>query len=130
MQYLNNNNQFVEEFIARTRKIIAQYENVQGEHYESTLLANCLLGLLVFPEEKYFSQLRDDLISAESLTDLSKAVKRSPRKSLDLRYILRRMRNAAAHGHIRFSSATAYTTDTEIKKSYSLMMQIGRLKAN
>ena len=115
MHYLNSNDQFVDEFVARTRKIIAQYEGVQGEHYESTLLANCLLGLLVFPEEKYFSQLRDDLLSAEYLTDLSEAVKRSPRKSLDLRYILRHMRNAAAHGHICFSSASTYTTDTEIK---------------
>ncbi|WP_462137715.1 HEPN family nuclease [Candidatus Mycalebacterium sp.] len=62
-----NEQKFPEEFLTRTYKLLEQYceyvkPNVGKEAYETTLLINCLLGLLLLPKEKAML----DCISSET----------------------------------------------------------------
>jgi len=41
------------DFIVRTLKILEQYENSKVQpHYETTLLLNCFVGLLILPQQQ------------------------------------------------------------------------------
>lgn len=59
MEYEN----FGRDFIARTLIILNQYETLvmvniaESEQFEVTLLLNCLLGLLVFPKERFYKNI-------------------------------------------------------------------------
>lgn len=54
------------DFIDRTIKIIKQYDTFQiavNEKYNVTLLLNCMVGLLILPQQHWFGFLPKDLIS-------------------------------------------------------------------
>lgn len=98
------------DFARRTQKnlvfIQAKKDEQPGlEVYEVTQLINSLLGLLVFPQQRYYSQ-----IPKTPLTELSKQGWPIPRvvggypQVSDLRQLLRYMRNAVAHSNLRFLS--------------------------
>ena len=53
MMYLNGKQGFLEDFFTRTREIIQDYEKSTNHKYETTLLCNCLLGILVFRSRNY-----------------------------------------------------------------------------
>lgn len=95
MSYFNN---FERLFMQRSVDLVCRYE---GE-YETTLLLNGLIGLLFFPHERM-----RDLIPEKSLQELQEwgldpgciinaGAGKEP-ESLDLREIIRRLRNSVAH---------------------------------
>ena len=54
------------DFINRTRTIIEQYDKLElskSERFEVTLLLNCLVGLLILPQQNWFDTLPIDLVS-------------------------------------------------------------------
>lgn len=118
------------DFIERTLKIIDQYEDLvrpqlgKDSQFEVTLLLNCLLGLLVYPQQianhsdnqKYFDRwLTDELLvdvgeewgirPNDILNPGHKKVGKKDKKitlnELTLRNLVRQMRNCIAHA--RFS---------------------------
>jgi hypothetical protein len=98
--------QIVRDFTKRTRVNLAQIENSLSEGsevYEVTQLVNSLLGLLVFPEQRYFHQ-----IPKTPLHELEKqgwpkikVVGECPPAN-DLREQMRYLRNSIAHFNLRF----------------------------
>ena len=52
------------EFITRTKLIINQYKSLAGaDKYEITLLINCFVGLLIPPQQYWFDDLPDVILS-------------------------------------------------------------------
>ncbi len=54
------------DFINRTKTIIEQYDNLQiseKEKFEITLMLNCLVGLLILPQQNWFDSLPAVLVS-------------------------------------------------------------------
>ena len=96
----------IRDFAERTRKNLRTIEDLQakgGEAYEVTQLVNSMLGLLVFPRERFIDQ-----IPQTSLSDLEadgwpvpKVVGDFP-QARDLRELIRYLRNAIAHFNIEF----------------------------
>ena len=96
----------IRDFAERTRKNLRAIEDLQakgGEAYEVTQLVNSMLGLLVFPRERFLDQ-----IPQTSLSDLEadgwpvpKVVGDFP-QARDLRELIRYLRNAIAHSNIEF----------------------------
>lgn len=105
MEYLNGDDGFIEEFFSRTNTIISQYSKIpdlQDENYDVTLYCNCLVGLFIFPEQKYFKKIKKGLLSNENYLLLKNSIRRKDEQKYTLRLIFSRMRNAVAHGHIKF----------------------------
>ena len=107
------------DFIRRTLEIIDQYEELVRGHvdydheYEVTLLMNCLLGLLIYPQQiahrgSWQDWLNQKLQDSESQWGLSREMFRSVGylndnrtkigyERLTVRNLIRQMRNTAAH---------------------------------
>jgi hypothetical protein len=110
------------DFIERTLTILDQYHELvighvdQVHEYEVTLLLNCLLGLLIYPQQIAHQNRKDSWLSKDYVINHGHAwgikpeyVKRAGYKSgnkeselisleqLTLRNLLRQMRNTAAH---------------------------------
>ena len=54
------------DFVNRTKTIIEQYEKsiiTEKEKYDTTLFLNCLVGLLILPQQHWFLSLPTELIS-------------------------------------------------------------------
>lgn len=89
--------EFVADFVHRTK------ENISHGHHpnEITQLINSLIGLLVLPKERYYRNIRNDMIDRILLTHLRQGVD-IPTAACNhsLKYIVRRMRNAIAHFNI------------------------------
>ncbi len=54
------------DFIYRTKVIIEQYDKLKlskSEKFEVTLLLNCLVGLLILPQQNWFNSLPTDLVT-------------------------------------------------------------------
>lgn len=114
MMYLNGKQGFLEDFFKRTREIIQDYEKSTNNKYETTLLCNCLLGILVFPEQKLFNVISQTSLSNENYQKLKGGL-RGTKKPRSVKTIICRMRNAVAHCNIKFESATTYKSDNQIK---------------
>jgi len=106
----------VRDFIGRTRRnldLVREHAEAEGAHgvadedrraFEVTQLVNSMLGLLVFPQQKYFNA-----IPRTPLADLAgdgwpqvRAVEGFPDVA-DLREMMRYLRNAVAHFNIEFT---------------------------
>lgn len=98
----------VKDFAQRTKANLELLRRLQREHpeleiYEVTQLMNSLLGLLVFPRERYF-----DHIPATPLSELQAAGWPIPRvvgqfpQVENLNDLIRYLRNAVAHCNIEF----------------------------
>ncbi len=102
------------EFIARTLKIVEQYDqfvlpnqDVTGsEQFEVTLLINCLLGLLVLPKQNHFDKIPPEPVSrlgewgldAKFILDWGRCPRcRRDNEAGNLRDVVHRMRNSVAH---------------------------------
>lgn len=100
--------EFVKAFFGRTKHVLEQYDQmVQSkpewlDAYETTLLCNCLVGLLVFPEQKFYDFIKNRMLSKENLHRLRSCIVHQNTKQSDLCCILRRMRNAVSHQNVRF----------------------------
>ena len=103
--------QFERDFIKRTLKIIEQYNCVVEKgvlpenKFEVTLLINCLLGLLILP-----NQLHNTLIKTISIEDFKEwgfqpeFIKNRGNRPEDMyipHEIIRHMRNSVAHMKVR-----------------------------
>lgn len=90
--------QFERDFTKRTLEIVRDY---QGER-DATLLINCLLGLLIVPQQRSYQRIPEEPldklkewgISPESIQSFG-----GDRKQ-NLRQLVRSLRNAAAHFRI------------------------------
>lgn len=102
--------ELVEEFARRTRKNLAtlrqlQNENPQAEIYEVTQLVNSMLGLLVFPQQKFM-----DAIPEIPLDELAKKGWPIPKivgkynQARNLKELVRYLRNAIAHLNLEFTN--------------------------
>lgn len=121
--------EFEMSFIARTFALLEQYKThvmtkvAPEEQYATTLLINCLLGLLILPKEHFFQdipalpieELQDWGIEESMIidwgADRDERRKRKsvplwelPRAPQDLREIMRGLRNGAAHIRIQPTS--------------------------
>lgn len=100
MEYSDN---FTNDFMSRTFDIVTNYNG----SYDSTLLINCLLGLLIIPKEKFYSKIQsiklssltDCGINPESIINFGQCDCGFEHKP-DLYQLLRRLRNAVAHFRI------------------------------
>ncbi|MCB9720070.1 MAG: hypothetical protein H6756_04280 [Candidatus Omnitrophica bacterium] len=103
-------NSLIKDFAYRTRKNLELLEerqrtNADSEYYEVTQLINSLLGLLVFPQQRYF-----ELIPTKSIEQLMNEGWPIPQtmgdyqQAADLRELMRYFRNAISHCNIEFPS--------------------------
>ena len=109
MEYANGDKGFINEFFERTLKIINQYDEIgfsPKDNYNATLLCNCLMGILVYPEQEYYKEIDETFLSDATKQTLDNSVKKSGVKKRadenELQYIFRRMRNAVSHRHVKF----------------------------
>lgn len=98
-------------FLKEQRKLLKIQKNYGCE---ITLLCNCLTGLLVFPEQKFYDEMQTIYLTDENYEKLKSGLigKEQP---CEVKEIFRRMRNAVSHCNIKFESETAYKNDTQIK---------------
>jgi hypothetical protein len=154
---MTNYVQIERDFIERTLKIIDQYgEIVQqqlaiDQQFEVTLLMNCLLGLLVYPQQlatkrrftKFFNLwLTEDLI--ENLSDdwgiqpeyIENAGYKDGNKislqQLTLRNMIRQMRNASAHASFGVNDNThmieTVAFGDSAENGFRLVLPVGSLE--
>ena len=121
MEYANGDNGFISEFFERTLKIIKQYDEFgfsPKDNYNATLLCNCLMGILVYPEQEYYKKIDETFLTDAAKLLLDNSVKKLGVKKRadenDIQYIFRRMRNAVSHRHVKFPKSNI-KTDTTIK---------------
>jgi len=98
----------VEDFARRTRENLRQLHMLQTrgvQVYEVTALVNSMLGLLVFPQQKYV-----DSIPATPLEELIREGWPTPQVIGDhpqvsnLRQLIRYLRNAISHFNVQFAT--------------------------
>lgn len=92
---------FEKEFIERTKANLDGYCRSGGK-FEVTQFVNSMLGLLIIPKEKYYSLIENNMISEELFRKIKKCCHSYEGSKLTLRYIIRKIRNAASHGHLVF----------------------------
>jgi hypothetical protein len=102
MEYRN----LVEDFARRTRENlrILRAAHERGEHiYEVTALINSMLGLLVFPQQKYVNSIPETSLEELSVQGwpIPVVVGDFP-QVLNLRQLIRNLRNAVSHFNIEF----------------------------
>ena len=89
------------EFIQRTKKIIEQYEKFaidKNEKYEVTLLLNCLVGLLILPQQHWFKKLPKVIVCEENWgigENHISIIKEGEKKTVQ--NVARHLRNSIAH---------------------------------
>lgn len=103
------NDKFDIQFIERTQKLIRGYKG----KYKTTLLVNCLLGLVILPSEFYSRKgktfFNKDLSELDDLQDLLTNITFNPTKWKKVKYIedkknlrnlIKKVRNGISHQHI------------------------------
>ncbi|MHC0064845.1 HEPN family nuclease [Nostoc sp. UIC 10890] len=106
---------FERNFIARTLEIVEQYEKYimesvsETQQFEVTLLINCLLGLLVLPQERCYKSIPakpiDELeewgLSSDFIQNWGKHPSDfKPEEHCTLMEFVYRLRNAVAHTRV------------------------------
>jgi hypothetical protein len=99
------------DFIIRTKALIEQYDHFQIENdvkYEVTLLLNCLVGLLILPQQQHIVNLPDVIIIHEEWGITIQDIAHIEGNPNSVRDIARHMRNSIAHYHFEaFGDANA-----------------------
>lgn len=105
MEYRN----LVQDFARRTRRNLDTLRRLQAERpdleiYEVTQLINSLLGLLVFPQQGYYTHIPETPLAdlATQGWPIPKVVGDFP-QAKDLRQLMRYLRNAVGHFNIKFT---------------------------
>lgn len=91
------------DFIERTRSILLQYDDYfkdkdKSKKYEVTLLINAFVGLLILPQQEWFTGLPEELISKDEWgIDPSRIdfIKKDEQKSV--KAVATHLRNSVAH---------------------------------
>ena len=142
---MTNYEQLERGFIERTLKIIDQYEEIVRPHvgyqyeYEVTLLMNCLLGLLIYPQQiasqRGFQQRFDRWLTNERVVEVGKDWGIVPQfiespgskrlrdgswetitlERFTIRELVRQLRNAAAHASFNVNDANGQITAIEFR---------------
>ena len=97
----------IHDFAERTRANLDTLRRLQSEGptYEVTQLINSLLGLLVFPEEKFFKDIPETPLSELEAEDWPiPKVSGNFEQARHLRELARYLRNAVAHCNVKFTS--------------------------
>lgn len=92
---------FVKDFMSRTNSVIQEYS---GE-YDATILLNCLLGMVVIPFEMHRDAFESEWLERK-IEDFLEEIKSKGRyldhgKKNSAYSVVRHLRNAIAHGHIK-----------------------------
>jgi len=94
------------DFVDRTKQIIKQYDNgiipAEKEKYEVTLFLNCLVGLLILPQQKWYDDLPTNITTSNDwgIDEAEiKIIKNSNLKDEDktIANIAKHLRNSVAH---------------------------------
>lgn len=93
--------QFSEDYINRTKELLTQYralwsiEIENGVAYEITLALNCMLGLALFPKDKYFKRFKSDRTLVERIGNIIGVDYKG--KDITFKEGIRAIRNTIAH---------------------------------
>lgn len=106
MSYLSD---FEKSFIDHTLRLVESY----GGKFDTTLMVNCLLGLLVLPKEQFLEHIPDEPLSElkkwgidpASIIDHGRSTKANPYPGT-LRGLVTNLRHAVAHFNIKPIPAT------------------------
>ncbi|MCB0368391.1 MAG: hypothetical protein KDD45_02870 [Bdellovibrionales bacterium] len=89
------------DFIIRTKKIIDQYNKFQiqkTEKFEITLFLNCLVGLLILPQQHWYESLPTDNVSQKEWGISPKHISTIKKGELkNVMNVARHLRNSVAH---------------------------------
>ncbi len=126
------------DFILRTLKILEQYEEVKIQpHYETTLLLNCFVGLLMLPQQEWYDNISTDLITQKewglSPTYIS-FLKIGETKNV--RTVATHLRNSVSHYNFKafsnkkeeISSIYFFDQDRQENKTFEATIPIRNLK--
>lgn len=101
MMYAKGND-FIKDFAVRTKANLA---TLDSGPYEVTQLICSMVGLLIFPEQKQFKSITDNLIDSELLQNMKKGISTNTYKEpINLQEICRHLRNAVSHSNIDFEA--------------------------
>jgi hypothetical protein len=87
------NSNFQKDFIKRSLVLIKNYKG----SYDATILINCLVGLLIVPNECYKKAKLTIPITEIGLWGIPKSELKSQTKYFDLNDFIRRLRNSVSH---------------------------------
>ena len=108
------------DFIKRTKRIIEQYEQLvmpivpKIEQYETTLFLNCLVGLLIIPEQKWFENLPETVVT-EIEWGISPAIisiitdSKGIQEDKTVKNVAKHLRNSIAHNNFNVLKADVIT---------------------
>src|SRR6056297_404730 len=97
------------EFVNRTLRLIDQYYSVLNnypfdEQFNHTLTINCLLGLIVMPQERVISYVPTDRLTREYQAEIGSPSLEVGANVVTLRDLIKALRNAVAHFDITVTS--------------------------
>lgn len=78
------------------KRTLANHKSYYGK-YEVTNLINSSLGLFVFPEQKFFNEISDELISAELFNELKRNIESNYNEPINFKNICNHIRNGISH---------------------------------
>ena len=93
------------DFVERTKKIIEQYDSLtipEKDKFEVTLLLNCLVGLLILPQQNWYDNLPSEIISQKEwgiAPEHISFIKHGETKNI--KDISRHLRNSVAHYRLK-----------------------------
>ena len=99
------------DFINRTKTIIQQYDRfqiVETEKYEVTLLINCLIGLLILPQQHWFDNLPTQEVSQKEWGINPKHISTIKKgETKNVKNVARHLRNSIAHYNFKVFENTS-----------------------
>lgn len=106
---MGNYHNIEREFIERTMKLLAQYEDILPnypfeEQYNYTLTINCLLGLIVMPKARIISHISTVRLTRDFRMEMGLEHSQIADNIRTLRELIQRLRNAIAHFDIEVIS--------------------------
>lgn len=128
------------DFVNRTKAIIEQYEKIElskAEKFEVTLLLNCLVGLLILPQQNWFDNLPTDIISQKEWGINDKHISFiKAGETKNVKDIARHLRNSISHYRFRafdnksneISSIKFEDYDPSNKKSFEATIPVSSLR--
>ncbi len=128
------------DFINRTKKIIEQYDKMElpkEEKFEVTLLLNCLVGLLILPQQYWFKSLPTSIITQMEWGISEEQIcfiKNGEQKNV--KNIARHLRNSIAHYKFKhfgsesteISSIKFVDYDPHNRKTFEAIISIDSIK--
>ncbi|MFC4165069.1 HEPN family nuclease [Epilithonimonas zeae] len=88
------------DFVQRTKIILEQYQKLKisaNEKYEITLLINCFTGLLILPQQYWFDNLPNEIISEKEWGIKTEYINIIAGNNKSVKEIVRHLRNSVAH---------------------------------